>query len=52
MLAAAFAGGADYLVTNDRDLLDLSAETKKRFPFEIIAPASFLRKLDVGESRL
>jgi predicted nucleic acid-binding protein len=45
MLAAAFAGKAAYLVTNDRDLLDLPAEVTGRFPFEILTPLTLLHRL-------
>jgi putative PIN family toxin of toxin-antitoxin system len=40
-LAGALAGGADYLVTNDRDLLDLG----KPFGVAIVTPVEFLRVL-------
>jgi putative PIN family toxin of toxin-antitoxin system len=41
-LAGALAGGADYLVTNDRDLLDLG----KPFGVAIVTPVEFLRVLE------
>jgi predicted nucleic acid-binding protein len=40
-LAAALAGGARYLVTNDRDLLDLGTP----FGVAILTPVQFLRIL-------
>lgn len=43
-LATAAAGQAQFLITNDRDLLDISASQKKRFRFEIVTPASFLTR--------
>src|SRR5947208_1080412 len=44
MLATAFAGKADYLITNDRDLLDLPVEFQKTLPFEILSPQHFLKQ--------
>jgi uncharacterized protein len=40
-LAGALAGGAEYLVTNDRDLLDLGSP----FGIAIVTPVQFLRIL-------
>jgi putative PIN family toxin of toxin-antitoxin system len=40
-LAGALAGGAGYLVTNDRDLLDLG----KPFGIAVVTPVQFLRVL-------
>jgi putative PIN family toxin of toxin-antitoxin system len=40
-LAAALAGGAEYLVTNDRDLLDLGSP----FGVSVVSPVEFLRVL-------
>ena len=40
-LAGALAGGARYIVTYDKDLLDLD----KPFGIEVIRPAEFLRRL-------
>ena len=45
MLAAAVAGDADYLLTNDKDLLDLPIDVRKQWPFLICTPSSFLRDL-------
>ncbi|MBL8794185.1 MAG: putative toxin-antitoxin system toxin component, PIN family [Planctomycetia bacterium] len=42
-LATAFAGRAEYLITNDRDLLDLSEEFRKTLSFEILTPRRFLQ---------
>lgn len=47
LLATAAAGRAKYLVTNDRDLLDLSAEVQKSLRFSIVTPAAFLRSFRV-----
>jgi putative PIN family toxin of toxin-antitoxin system len=46
MLATAAAGRAAYLVTNDRDLLDIPADDRKRFKFAILTPAQFLAELE------
>ena len=42
ILATAMAGRAKFLVTNDRDLLDIGPTEKRKFKFEIITPAKFL----------
>jgi putative PIN family toxin of toxin-antitoxin system len=41
-LATAAAGSADYLITNDRDLLDLPPDFQKKLPFAIVTPKQFL----------
>jgi putative PIN family toxin of toxin-antitoxin system len=46
MLAAAVAGRAKYLITNDRDLLDIPRDRKRRFCFEIATPQQFLERFD------
>ena len=46
MLATALAGNAEYLITNDYDLLDISERAKKRFRFAIVKPAEFLARLE------
>jgi putative PIN family toxin of toxin-antitoxin system len=46
MLATAAAGRAAYLVTNDRDLLDIPADDRKKFKFAILTPAQFLAELE------
>jgi len=43
VLATAFAGRADYLITNDRDLLELPQEFLKTLPFEIVTPQRFFK---------
>lgn len=45
LLATAQAGRADYLVTNDRDLLDIPPVTRRPFAFEIVKPSDLLRTL-------
>lgn len=42
LLATASAGGAEYLVTNDNDLLELPAELLRRLPFSVVTPKRFL----------
>lgn len=46
ILATAIGGKAKFLITNDRDLLDISHKEKKRFKFEILKPAEFLARLE------
>ena len=41
-LAVADTGKADFLITNDRDLLDISDEDKRKLKFKIVAPKQFL----------
>jgi putative PIN family toxin of toxin-antitoxin system len=43
-LATAAAGQAQFLITNDHDLLDIPAAQKKRFRFEIVTPGAFLAR--------
>jgi putative PIN family toxin of toxin-antitoxin system len=45
MLATALSGHADFLITNDKDLLDLPADFQKTLPFTICKPAAMLRAL-------
>lgn len=45
LLATAHAGRALYLVTNDRDLLELPDEARQPFRFEIVRPSQLLRAL-------
>jgi putative PIN family toxin of toxin-antitoxin system len=45
LLAVASAGHAEYLVTNDRDLLELPESAKRRFRFAIVTPMELLRLL-------
>jgi predicted nucleic acid-binding protein len=46
-LSTARSGRAKYLVTNDRDLLDLPAATKKRLPFAVVRPSEFLQRCEL-----
>ena len=46
VLATALAGKARFLVTNDRDLLDLPIGFQRRQPFEIVNPQQFLRQIE------
>ncbi|HKP10516.1 MAG TPA: hypothetical protein VJZ91_00350 [Blastocatellia bacterium] len=34
------------LVTNDRDLLDISDQDKRKFKFQIVTPGQFLKQWD------
>jgi putative PIN family toxin of toxin-antitoxin system len=43
LLATARAGNARYLLTNDRDLLELPAEFQRTLPFAIRTPWEFLQ---------
>ena len=43
----ALAGGAEYLITNDRDLLDLPEEFQRSLPFAILKPEDFLKELGI-----
>ena len=45
-LATAISGKAKFLITNDRDLLDISENDKKAFKFEILRPAGFLARFE------
>lgn len=46
MLATAVAGKAQYLVTNDRDLLDIPDSAQKKFKFAIVTPGQLLARLE------
>lgn len=41
-LAVATGGKADFLITNDYDLLDISATDKRKLKFQIVTPEEFL----------
>jgi putative PIN family toxin of toxin-antitoxin system len=51
LLATARAGKARYLLTNDRDLLDLPEAARRSFPFEIQTPQQFLREWEAAGRR-
>jgi putative PIN family toxin of toxin-antitoxin system len=51
MLATAAAGKAEYLVTNDHDLLDIPEAAQKKFRFEIVTPGQLLAKLEEKTAR-
>jgi putative PIN family toxin of toxin-antitoxin system len=42
MLATAAVGRARFLITNDRDLLDIPTMQRRKFKFEIVTPQEFL----------
>jgi putative PIN family toxin of toxin-antitoxin system len=46
LLATALVGKASFLVTNDRDLLDIPATQRKRFKFEILTPRQLLARME------
>ena len=46
LLATAHTGRARYLVTNDRDLLEIPAERRRGFRFEIVKPVELLRLIE------
>lgn len=46
LLATAVSGKAKFLVTNDRDLLDIPATQRKRFKFEIVTPRELLAQIE------
>lgn len=46
VLATATAGQAKFLITNDRDLLDLPKEFQLSLPYRILTPHRFLRVWD------
>lgn len=46
LLATAVSGKARFLVTNDRDLLDIPATQRKRFKFEIVTPRELLAQIE------
>ena len=43
LLATAHTGRARYLVTNDRDLLEIPAKDRRGFRFELVKPAQLLQ---------
>ncbi len=45
LLATALAGEAEYLITNDRDLLDLPEDFQRSLPFTILTPEDFLKEV-------
>jgi len=44
-IAAAITAKASFLITNDRDLLDIPNSEKRKLKFEIVTPVEFLRRL-------
>ena len=42
VMIAAIAGRAEFLITNDHDLLDIAQEHKRKYRFQIVTPAQFL----------
>lgn len=46
LLAAAFAGEAEFLLSNDKDLLELPAAFQRTLPLAILSPQAFLQQFD------
>ena len=46
VLATAAAGDAKYLVTNDRDLLELPEGSNRLLPFAVMTPRQFLEDFE------
>ncbi len=46
VLATAVSGKASFLITNDKDLLDISDRDKKKFKFRIVTPFEFLSLIE------
>lgn len=51
-LTIAAVGQADYLITNDRDLLEVADEDKRKLKFEIVTPAEFIRQWNILNKRI
>ncbi len=49
VLATAAAGRASWLLTNDKDLLELPDESQKLFRYEITTPHQFLQSATFGD---
>jgi putative PIN family toxin of toxin-antitoxin system len=49
LLATATAGRAVYLVTNDRDLLELPEGFRRTLKYQILTPRQFLQTIRVGK---
>jgi putative PIN family toxin of toxin-antitoxin system len=49
VLATATAGRANYLITNDLDLLELPKDFQRQLPFRILRPAGFLHAIEETE---
>ncbi len=45
VLATVLVGKVDFLITNDKYLLDISAADKKKFKFRIVSPIEFLKAI-------
>lgn len=48
ILATADAAQVKYLITLDKDLLEISPRARKRFTFEIVTPSKFLEYIGIG----
>lgn len=45
ILATADSAQVEYLITLDKDMLEISAEQRRRFKFEIVTPTQFLARI-------
>ncbi len=45
ILSTAHSADVEYLVTLDRDMLEMTTEQRRRFKFEIVTPAQFLERI-------
>jgi len=43
-LPTAHSADVEYLITLDRDMLEMPIEQRRRFKFEIVTPAQFLER--------
>jgi len=46
VLATALVGKAKFIITNDRDLLDMPASAKRKFKFAVVTPSEFLKAFE------
>jgi predicted nucleic acid-binding protein len=48
-LEVAAVGKADFLITNDRDLLEISGADRRKLKFKIVTPAQFIEEWERAE---
>ena len=46
LLAVAHAGNAEWLITNDKDLLELPEQFQRSLPFTVARPSEFLKAFE------
>lgn len=49
LLATALVGRCRFLITNDRDLLELPKDTLRSLPFHVVTPIAFLKEFERSE---